>query len=133
MSRWYSFLKFGLVGIVNTGIDFLLFTLLTLGGFPYLLAQIISYSGGLANSYMLNRSWTFQQKGAASKKEVIAFMSVNLITLAVTSVLLSELHQQLDWSLIVSKLVATTVGVGINYVGTRLVFVRDVEFGGEKK
>jgi putative flippase GtrA len=57
-----QFLKFCLVGGVNTGIDFALFALLTLAGLPYLAAQVISYSCGVLNSYFINGKWTFHSQ-----------------------------------------------------------------------
>ena len=54
--------RFGTVGAGNTLIDFVVFFLLTSLRVPYLAAQLFSYSAGVANSYIWNRTWTFQVK-----------------------------------------------------------------------
>lgn len=53
-------LRFGLVGVVNTAIDFGLFVLLyRLLGLDPLLANAIAFGVAVSNSYWLNQRWTF--------------------------------------------------------------------------
>lgn len=84
-NKWIPLIKFALVGVVNTLIDFAVYALLTTIGVNYILAQWISYSAGILNSYVMNRKWTFEKKEKSSKREVISFVIVNLITLSLTS------------------------------------------------
>lgn len=54
--------KFAAVGILNTGVDVALFCLLHYNwAVPALAANTVSYCTGVANSYFLNRSWTFAE------------------------------------------------------------------------
>jgi putative flippase GtrA len=115
-----QFLKFCLVGGLNTGIDFIVFTLLHLAGLPYLAAQCISYSCGVLNSYLINRTWTFQSRGTSFQKEGLKFICLNLVSLLVTSGLLVLLHQYVQFPLTFSKIISTAAGVLLNYVGNRL-------------
>ena len=119
-NKWISFIKFALVGVVNTLIDFVVYALLTTIGVNYILAQWISYSAGILNSYVMNRKWTFERKEKSSKREVISFVIVNLITLSLTSFLLTVLYNKWGISLLISKLLITIVSVGINFIGTKL-------------
>ncbi|MGG2094000.1 GtrA family protein [Bacillus sp. S13(2024)] len=113
-------LKFLAVGVLNTGIDIMIFTLLVMGETPFLLAQWISYSCGVASSYLLNRQWTFQQKGRKQvAKEPLKFICVNLLSLVVVSLILSSMHDTLEQSLAVSKVTATLIGSLINFIGSR--------------
>ncbi|MFC6653470.1 GtrA family protein [Paenibacillus rhizoplanae] len=50
-----QFLKFNAVGLLNTFIDFAVFTLLHSLGMLNTPAQIISYSAGTANSFFWNK------------------------------------------------------------------------------
>ncbi|WP_309461890.1 GtrA family protein, partial [Bacillus paranthracis] len=52
-NKWISFIKFALVGVVNTLIDFVVYALLKTIGVNYILAQWISYSVGILNSYVM--------------------------------------------------------------------------------
>lgn len=64
-NKWIPLIKFALVGVVNTLIDFAVYALLTTIGVNYILAQWISYSAGILNSYVMNRKWTFEKKKKA--------------------------------------------------------------------
>ncbi|WP_250886789.1 GtrA family protein [Bacillus sp. SM2101] len=125
------FLKFSIVGGINTGIDFAIFSLLIAMGMNYLIAQIISYGGGLLNSYLLNRSWTFQQQGRVEITEVVKFILVNFITIVITSILLALLYNELNLQLLLSKLIVTGFGVFINFIGNQIWVFKNSEERGE--
>lgn len=78
----------------------------------------------------MNRKWTFKKKEKSSKREVISFVVVNLITLSLTSFLLTVLYNKWGIPLLFSKLLITIVSVGINFIGTKLfVFTTKKERG----
>lgn len=114
------FSKFAAVGGMNTFIDFIVYTLLAVFSVNYLVAQCISYTCGLLNSYFMNRTWTFKRKGKANWQEFFRFVFVNGITLFITMFFLHLFHEQYSWSLITSKVAVTIIGVFINYIGTNL-------------
>ena len=111
--------RFGTVGAGNTLIDFVVFFLLTSLHIPYLAAQLFSYSAGVANSYIWNRTWTFQVKEKAHGAEIIRFIMINLTAAGATFVLL-YIFQKAGLSLFVSKMSATVAGMAINFIGNRL-------------
>lgn len=119
VKKWVTFIKFGLVGVLNTAIDFAVFALLTFFGLPYLISQCISYGCGVLNSYIVNRSWTFQQENKADRREFGKFVFVNVLTLAITSALLAAFYQGLGLPLLAGKLAATILGVLVNFAGSR--------------
>jgi putative flippase GtrA len=54
--------KFGLVGVSNTALTFIVYTLLLkVFGVWYLLASAIGFSVGATNGFLLNRRWTFSE------------------------------------------------------------------------
>lgn len=123
--KWLVFLKFGIVGSLNTIIDFVVYALLTSVGANYLLSQILSYSCGLLNSYFVNRTWTFKQKDKASMKEFIRFLAVNAATLSLTLILLDFLYTKQGLNLLLSKFLVTAIGTIFNFIGTKmLVFTK---------
>lgn len=78
----------------------------------------------------MNRKWTFEKKEKSSKREMISFVIVNLITLSLTSFLLTVLYNKWGIPLLISKLLITNVSVGINFIGTKLfVFTTKKERG----
>ncbi|MDR3583798.1 MAG: GtrA family protein [Desulfosporosinus sp.] len=117
--RPLEFMRFCLVGAVNTGVDLTVFTVLSNLGVLLLVAQCVSYTCGVLNSFLLNRTWTFRGRGQ-SRGQLIRFLALNLGTLATTYGLLVYFHNHLAWPLLVCKLVATGASLGINYAGSRL-------------
>jgi putative flippase GtrA len=115
-----QFLRFCAVGFVNTGVDFSAFFLLNGIGVPHLLAQVLSYSTGVANSFVLNRKWTFSIKGRTNAGEVAKFIIVNSISLLVSSSLLYIMYDINHLDLWLAKAAATVGGIAINYIGSRL-------------
>ncbi len=56
-----QFVKFGLVGVSNTALTFIVYTLLLkVFGVWYLAASAIGFMVGATNGFLLNRRWTFR-------------------------------------------------------------------------
>ncbi|PKM76651.1 MAG: hypothetical protein CVU90_11215 [Firmicutes bacterium HGW-Firmicutes-15] len=115
-----QFLSFCLVGLGNTAVDFTVFFLLNLAGVPYLFAQMISYSSGIVNSFILNRKWTFRLTYNTNVIEVAKFIIVNGLSLLVSSCLIYILHDINQMNLWIAKIAATGVGIAVNFIGSRL-------------
>lgn len=81
--------KFAIVGLINTGIDFIvLYSLVYLHfdaqihifGFPFLIANIISVTIAMINSYFMNKYWTFQSKEKKNAvEEALKFFFITII------------------------------------------------------
>jgi putative flippase GtrA len=107
--------------VANTAVDTVVFALLAVVGVPVLMAQVISYSCGVANSYWLNGRWTFRDavRGGGDRAKLIRFLITNLIVLALSALILMTLHDMLGWSLVMSKILATLMGMVLNYMASR--------------
>jgi Predicted membrane protein len=119
-ARLAQFLRFCTVGCANTAIDFTAFFLLNLVGVPHLLAQVLAYSAGVANSFVLNRKWTFSLAGRTNAGEVLKFVIVNSISLLVSASLLYFMYDIHNMNLWLAKAAATIGGIIINYAGSRI-------------
>jgi putative flippase GtrA len=57
-----QFVKFGIVGVSNTLIAFVIYALLLKGfGVWYIAASAIGFIAGAVNGFLLNRRWTFRE------------------------------------------------------------------------
>jgi putative flippase GtrA len=115
-----QFIKFNLVGLLNTALDFAVFTLLSWLGVFYIIAQCISYGVGMLNSYTLNKYWTFAQKGQLEPKQALRFTVLNLGSLLISLGLLALFKDQLELKLLWAKLLATIATTLVNFVGSKL-------------
>ncbi|PIK26411.1 GtrA family protein [Bacillus pumilus] len=114
-----TYAAFSIVGAGNTLIDFIFFFFLTACFVPPFLAQCLSYSAGMMNSYFWNRKWTFQVKKKADKWEWIKWMTANGAACFLTYFVLYVM-QLADFSLFISKLVGTLLGLMITFTGSRV-------------
>jgi len=82
-----QFVKFGLVGVLNTIIGYGIFYFLVFIKVHYLISLVTSFAISVLNSYGWNRLWVFASHGN-HLVEFPKFISVYLITLAINFVLL---------------------------------------------
>lgn len=121
---YVQFLKFNAVGLLNTLIDFAVFTLLHSLGMMNTPAQIISYSAGTANSFFWNKKVTFKDKSQTSKDsfdrmQLVRFIILNLVVLGISVLLMHLLTDKFGVQVLISKVLVTFVTVIINFFGSR--------------
>ncbi len=123
--------KFALVGMLNTGVDFAVFILLVYGfSFASFWAQILSFGCGIANSYVLNRKWTFEAKGRGDWREALRFVALNVTSFGAATVVLLGLQYGWDWPVVYAKAVSVFFSTGVNYAGSRYWVFRMENAGG---
>ncbi len=125
-----EFLRFCVVGVLNTAIDLGLFALLTrLAGLDPLVANILSFSAGAANSFLLNKYWTFGAGGGGREvaTQATRFLVVTLLVLGIHEGLLLLLHKQLELPDLPVKVLAIGIGVVVGYVFNKLWTFRGVQ------
>ncbi len=134
----WQMMKFAIVGVLNTMVDFAVFQALNLLlGWVYV-AQVIGYTCGIINSYIWNSNWTFREQRTRSFREIALFIVVNLASLGVSLGVIwlcrdvfgitnewvaSWMPAALNGFIkgdTVDKLIATCFAIVVNYVGNRL-------------
>ena len=116
------FIRFVCVGCLNTMFDFGIFSVLnSLFGINYLLSQIVSYSGGTLNSYLLNKFWTFNDSKTIKKttREMIQFITVNAASLGVSLIALSFLMNDSSMNSFIAKIISMVLAQVVNFLGYR--------------
>jgi putative flippase GtrA len=134
------FIKFMAVGGVNFFVDLGIFTLLhTVTGIAPVPSNIVSYSCGVINSYLLNRYWTFKIKleftsvyklksGARIRFLSVPFLKfvlVNLISLGVNTLAVHIFIDLYSLDPTLSKLMATVFSFVVNFAGSKLLVFRE--------
>lgn len=81
----YTFFKFFCVGVLNTALDFLVLNVCIFffgtgahGGL-FVVFKSISFLVAVANSYLLNKYWVFEQGSAISVKEPLLFFIISCV------------------------------------------------------
>ena len=127
-------IRFGLVGVVNTVVDFaVLFTLARVVGIPVIAANILSTSCAMVASYVLNKNAVFGNTDRHNHRQVLLFVAVTLAGLWVlqsavivtVETLLSSIGNH-GLVLLLAKVVATGASLVWNYLWySRVVFKKE--------
>jgi putative flippase GtrA len=85
--------RFGVVGVLNTLIDFAVLNLLLVlfgvtTGWPLVLCNAVAFLAASLNSYWLNKKWTFAQKGRATLRQYLVFLALAGSGLLINSLVL---------------------------------------------
>jgi putative flippase GtrA len=116
--------RFVLVGILNgiigLGTTYAAYNLFNV---PYPLANVLGYTLGLINSFILNKKWTFQSK-KDPKKEIILFLLIFGVSYSLNlgSVVVSVELLHLDPNL--AQLVGVFFYTSSNFFGNKLLTFR---------
>ena len=98
----WQFLIFALIGVFNTGFDFVLWRLLLkiiksdwlilgLKLNRFAVAQVFSYSVAIGCSYTLNKLLAFKKEGS-----LLAFLAINLLALVLSTTIIGFLTNRKD-------------------------------------
>lgn len=128
--------RFGLIGGLNTAIDFGVFTILTINGVPTIVANTVSTSLGMISSFFLNRRFTFKSTSGKQHIELVQFLAVTLVGLWILQPLIIYGFRELLQSIftihghtvqinLVGKLLSIFVSLCWNFVWYNSVVFKD--------
>ena len=124
-------IRFGIVGGVNTALDFGLLFIFKALGVPVEVANIISTGLAFVFSFFANKKYTFKTTDTNVVREMVLFVIVTLTGLwGLQTIIITVAHNPLtlvignsDVALLVAKLLATIASLTWNYLFySKLVF-----------
>lgn len=122
--RLRRLVRFAVVGVANTAIDFSLFAVLFyLLHWPLLPAHAAAFAVAVVNSYVCNKTWTFGDRRPARMEDGVKFLLVAICGLVTGSAVIALAAQ------VMPALAAKACAVGATFVvnywaSARFVFVR---------
>lgn len=119
--RLTAMFRFAAVGAVTTCLDIAVFAALAAAGVAPTLANVASYSCGIALSYTLNRRWTFRRRG--SLMQALKFVLATTSGLLLSTILLALLTKVIPP--LPAKLATLPVVFLWNYYSTKLWAFRE--------
>ena len=128
-------IKFGLVGVLCTLIDFACYTGCNMIGIPYLISGVIGFTVSVIFNYILSMRYVFVRREDISRsREFIVFVILSVVGLLLNEFLLyvcvDLIYMQMAWmqemfnrdiAEIVAKLCATVVVMIYNFVSRKLI------------
>jgi len=117
-------IRYGIVGSLNTTLDFVLLLLFVSIGFEKLFANYLSTSIAFLFSFFTNRSFTFRSTSGNIRRQFALFIVVTLtglwilqpIIITVVNDFLLKTNVDKETALIISKLTATIFTIIWNYL-----------------
>jgi len=127
------FALFGLVGVFNTGVDFLVFTAAILAGVPPVFSNLLAFAAANPLSYFINSRVTFRRESkpaAVSSGGYGTFLTAHLLSLTISTALVFFLASAIGP--FGAKAAAVAATVFINYMASAfLVFPQNDAPGAE--
>jgi len=128
MKLGWQFTRFGLVGVLNTAIQYAVFAILfRLAGLPMLLSSALGYLAGLLNSYYVNRKWTFAMREGGNRVEFARFLVVNLLAMGMNLLALKVLVARFGMLPEAAQILAIGASLVVNFAGNRWWTFRTAE------
>jgi len=124
-------IRFGIVGLANTALDFILLFILVGLGLDKIPANYISTGISFVFSFFVNKKFTFKSKGGNVKKQFAYFIAITIVGLWVIQPIIITIVSKLLEStglaeaaiLFIAKVIATGASLVWNYLFySRLVF-----------
>lgn len=134
-------LKFGMVGVFNTFVDYAVFYIfIAFLQADKSISQVFATGVAMCGSYLINRRWTFGEKGKGQKRQIVKFIVTNIVVMCCTIVFMSIFHDWLklhivannlllavnvpfvlndDMGVMLCKILASLISMVINFCGNK--------------
>lgn len=133
--------RFGIVGAMNTLVDYgVFYILISVANLHKAVAQIGATAVAMSGSFFINRYWTFGRSGRGNKREIVKFLVVNLLAMGTLIFFTHIFHDILhierfaeavlqgfyphlllkeDHGILICKAIASLFSVTINFLGNK--------------
>ncbi len=120
-AEFTKLIKFAITGVMNTAVDYIVFTILIYFGLSTSIAQVFSYSAGIVNSYTINRSWTFKSEERYISRQLLKFLAVNIVIMLVSVGVIYIFETIIGLPVMLAKLCTVGVTVVLGFILNRLL------------
>jgi len=134
-------LKFGTVGVFNTLVDYgIFYVFIAFLHVDKSISQVFATAVAMCGSYLINRRWTYGEKGIGKKRQIAKFIVTNIVAMLSTIIFMNLLHDVLkfhilannifsamklslvlndDMSVMLCKIAASVISMLINFLGNK--------------
>lgn len=118
--------RFAAVGLINTGLDFALFSaFFWVVGWSVVAANLVAFSVAALNSYVMNRSWVFPDAALRPLPQSLLLFAAVTCFSAAGATLVLWLLVGAGVPVLVAKALSVGVSILLNFTGlSRIVFAR---------
>lgn len=113
-------IRFSIVGVGNTLVNWSIFIILNAFGVYYILSNIIAYIIATVNSYIWNSLWVFKYGQGLNINTSVKFFILNLVGLTVNTTIMYILVDILNFNKFIALVIASVLVVMMNYTINKL-------------
>ncbi|MDU3724375.1 MAG: GtrA family protein [Clostridium celatum] len=117
---FFNFIKFAIVGVLNTLLNWIIFFVLSGMGVYYIVANVIAYTVATAHSYFWNSIWVFKYTEGSKAKASIKFIILNIVGLILNTSILFLLVDLFNINKFISLILTTGIVMIINYIFNKI-------------
>ena len=122
-----QFVKFSLIGVINTVVSFTAYTFFTrVIKLDPLVANAIAFVMAVSISYVLNKNWTFRDRGRVTVNQYSRFFTISGIGFGLSEVIILVVHHLLDIHDFIAFTVATVIVLFWNFFANRFWTFRPI-------
>lgn len=119
-----QFVKFGLVGILNTIITIsIIFVFMKLLNISYIISNVVGYLFGFINSFILNKIWTFASKKSIGRESFL-FVVIFVVCYSLQLILLIILKEKLQIKPEYAQIISIIFYSILNFSGNKFITFR---------
>lgn len=115
-----QFVKFGIVGVINTSVSYGIYSALVYLGIYYVVSNVMAYIVGIIVSYLLNSKFVFKKSEGENRSIWQTFIkmctSYAIVNLLLQSLLLALLVEKMELSKYIAPLIILCITVPLNFV-----------------
>ena len=117
-----QFIKFAIVGVINTLINLCVLYILTdFFNVYYIFSAVIAFIVAVTNSFILNKIWTFKENlGDRTIKKYSKFFIISICALLVNLLVLYVLTDIFKLYYMLSQVIAIGVSLWVNFFGNKM-------------
>lgn len=119
-----QFIKFGIVGLSNTAISYIVYLIAVKMGAYYLLASVLGFVISVINAFYWNNKYVFEKKENETRsifrsfcKTFVAYAGTGLI---LNNILLIIQIDILNWSKVIAPLINLVITIPLNFILNKL-------------
>jgi len=123
-----QFIKFGLVGVSSTVIDWGIYLILTrFAGIYYLMAKILSFSFAVINSYVWNRRWTFRSNDPQKLRQFIKFLIIALVGVVLNTLIMYIVVDYIHLNDLYGLVISSAIVMFWNFLANKFYTFRELQ------
>jgi putative flippase GtrA len=114
-----QFIRFGVVGVIQNGLNIGVYAACVAAGVPFLVAFVVAAAVSLVMAFLLNRRWTFAVSSDRSAERAIRFVAIWIAIVLLALPLLAVLVDVAGVPKVPAQVIVVAIGAPVSFLAQR--------------